>query len=312
MQHNGKLETFEWTRPLCTSRDASHHCQLNLSNIFHGEGAINLREVIINKRMLKSRPSVQLLLHQDIFSGAGNLTKLVLNAGGVESLPENLLRDTKKLKHFEIKSNKMTTLPSLSNCNSLETLLVRDNRITILNSNAFQKNRNLKVLDLSRNKLVSIPNRIFSNTPRLEALDLSHNGLKIQDLETQLSRNINLKNVSLANNSIEMDSLPYNWKHKWLKVENIDLSRNLIGHFINLEDWNFSLRTKKVQLNLSNNRIVNIRLPHNSEGQCSDGQRQTIDISGNLLILSYPKDQNIVSRHASFKKCFCCILIMRR
>ena len=276
-QHNGDLETFEWTVVFCSTPS---DCTMSLNSIFEG-GGTNLKEVIINKWMLKS--DIQLQVHQDLFSGSGNLTKLLLNAMGTESLPANLLRTNKKLKHFEIKNNRLTALPDLSNCPLLETLLVTGNNISSLDSDIFLTSTNLKVLDLSGNKLHTLPSTIFSATPFLEFLDLSNNELRGMNIEVLLGPIFNVKNVSLANNNIEMKGLPKIWKSNWTEIENVDLSGNLISQNIDLADWNFNLGTKQVHLNLSNNDITNIGNSHNHQGRCTEIKVQTIEISGNPL-----------------------------
>ena len=151
---------------------------------------------MINKNGIPRRAFFKKIqLDRDFLSGAENLTKLVINAAGLEPIPFHLLRDTKKLKRLEIRGNHLTALPDLSKSTALEKLVARGNKISALDSKVFLENRNLKELDLSRNKLSLLPATIFSYTPLLKVLDLSNNSLKIPDTNV-LGRMINLKNVT--------------------------------------------------------------------------------------------------------------------
>jgi len=119
-----------------------------------------------------------------------------------------------------------------------------------IQSDSFLGLENLIVLDLKKNSIVKIDPNVFLNTPKLEKLDLSHNGLELD--EHTFCHLGNLKYLNLRENCLK--SLDDELFSGLKKLEMLNLSLNRIssishGVFKNLSSLKF--------LTLEDNRLEN-------------------------------------------------------
>ncbi|KAJ8673175.1 hypothetical protein QAD02_004437 [Eretmocerus hayati] len=162
----------------------------------------------------------------------------------------------------------------LKNVDELETLLVANNSIRTIETDAFKDLQKLIHLDISNNSLREIPHGVFEHLHSLSYLDISENYLgKIPNISTLSNLDTlkldNMKNglvladprdmpamprirlMSLRGNSIK--HVPENFLSKFQGIEEIDLSNNkLIA--LNPGLWPKNLK----KINLSHNQIAKI------------------------------------------------------
>ncbi|KAJ8029095.1 Carboxypeptidase N subunit 2 [Holothuria leucospilota] len=125
----------------------------------------------------------------------------------------------------DLRNNKFTTCPALSQYKNLQTVILSNNLLTSVNQTCFNESAVLKHLDLSYNKLTTIPNmtggaevRTLNLTAnqilelktiaiyglsQLRVLILDNNGLAIFSGEELLQHDDRLEVLSLRNNNIK-------------------------------------------------------------------------------------------------------------
>ena len=109
-----------------------------------------------------------------------------------------------------------------NNLQNIQTLILRENHLTVIQSQSLQSLSNLIELDLSRNRITKIVGNLPSTLTRL---DLSYN--KLQTIQgTMLC--LNLQHLNISNNILKQtDDLPFN-------LSKLDLSGNILKEDIDL------------------------------------------------------------------------------
>ncbi|KAL6259334.1 hypothetical protein P5V15_009249 [Pogonomyrmex californicus] len=140
----------------------------------------------------------ELKLFPDL-NGATSLEVLRLDRSQLKEIPPNLCHQCPKLKSFNVKSNFLTEIPNLRNCNKLRVLDLASNMISILPDDAFKGLNMLHDLLLSNNNLRRISSDVFIGLSRLQVLDLENNYIEYihPDAFRETKR---LQDLNLGNN----------------------------------------------------------------------------------------------------------------
>ncbi|XP_007892376.1 leucine-rich repeat-containing G-protein coupled receptor 6 [Callorhinchus milii] len=109
--------------------------------------------------------------------GTTSLEILTLTRAGITSLPRGLCQQLPNLRVLELSFNQIHELPSFHNCQKLEEIGLKHNRITEIRADTFQQLMTLRSLDLSWNKIAFIHLDAFASLRSLTKLDLTFNEL---------------------------------------------------------------------------------------------------------------------------------------
>ena len=140
---------------------------------------------------------------------------LNLNNNALQKLPQELFTSFPQLKYLFVAHNKLDSInPDTfacatsqlfkgNACGNLETVVLRNNRISSISPNAFNELKSLNALDVSQNRISHVPDNSFKHLDNLEHLDLSHNF--IRDLaQGVFSKLKNLKYLYLNHNDLKV------------------------------------------------------------------------------------------------------------
>lgn len=148
------------------------------------------------------------LLPPFAFGALKRLKILKVNNNEISMVADKAFEGLKILKSIDMNSNKIVALPSelfRDQSNSLEEILLHDNKITVLSPNLFSNLSQLQVLDVSKNQLTSswVNRNTLKGLIRLVLLDLSFNQINKLDLNifTDL---FSLQVLNLCHNQIEV------------------------------------------------------------------------------------------------------------
>lgn len=148
----------------------------------------------------------------------------------------------------------------------LETIILSNNKINIIEKNCFKSTTNLKFLDLSNNKLTTL---FSDNLKTLKYLNLAYNfftefpklnpaleelDIKSNKLSTNISLTIgenNLKKLNLSSN--ELLTIDGKFLGNSMKLETLDMSFSGIRY---IDKTSFINTTKVLNLNLKFNKIA--------------------------------------------------------
>ena len=180
------------------------------------------------------------LTHLPDISHLHSLLNLEVAHCDIQSLPSNICSASSKLELVNVEGNKLTTLPSFSNCTNLFSLIAASNRIREIANDTLAGLRSLGILKLGKNYLKSIPDEAFRDLRSLKVMDLNHNELTTLP---DLSNSRILHDLDASYNYIS--SLPWDYLHnktglKLLYLEDNtlvdipDLSHNLYLRIIDL------------------------------------------------------------------------------
>jgi Leucine-rich repeat (LRR) protein len=106
---------------------------------------------------------------------------LFYNIGRVAHLPRNLFKEFQNLKKLDIW---FSEIPILRNNffnpehNKFNELVLRNNRIKMIEENAFAKLKNLESISLINNDIKTLPAKLFLNNHKLKGINLSRNEIK--------------------------------------------------------------------------------------------------------------------------------------
>lgn len=178
----------------------------------------------------------------DTFS---NLMYLELTIG-LERLP--LSRFPSKLKHINLSENRITSIQTgaFQNAPDLEQINLQFNLITTLaDTGAFSGPNNLKHLSLYHNKLTILKRDMFKTVPNLLSLDVSCN--EITAIEDGTFNLQHIKEILMSDNKLK--TLSNDLFKGAPSVQNIDLQRNVLEHIGSAFDFTPNLH----QLQLSEN-----------------------------------------------------------
>uniref|UniRef100_A0AAY4DK78 LRRNT domain-containing protein n=1 Tax=Denticeps clupeoides TaxID=299321 RepID=A0AAY4DK78_9TELE len=182
----------------------------------------NLEYLLLHNNHLRSR-----YIHPAAFHGLKKLHTLHMYNNQLEQVPRGLPRRAKTLMLLhnlisEISRNDLVLLYTLTELN------LSYNRLTNakLHRDAFRKLRLLEVLDLSGNSLHTLPMGLPKN---LHMLKVKDNHLKSVP-EGSLAGMNKLREISLANNQLKLNSI---YQGAWLELSSLktlDLSGNQLSH----------------------------------------------------------------------------------
>ncbi|CAL7952107.1 unnamed protein product [Xylocopa violacea] len=132
-------------------------------------------------------------------NGMISLEVLRLDRAQVASVPTDLCLRCTKLKSLDMKSNFLTEVPNLRNCSDLRVLDLASNMISSLQHKPFKGLNMLHDLLLSNNKLQVIPSDAFTGLSKLQVLDLESNYIKYIHPDA-FNETKQLEDLNLGNN----------------------------------------------------------------------------------------------------------------
>ena len=174
-------------------------------------------------------------LGENTFSGTEeHLTTLDLSENQIRHFPTSALSKLVNLQWLSLKGNVMDEIKSreISELNGgssakgggVKTLILSDNRLTLVQDGVFTSLNVLESLDLAGNMISRIEGRPFP--PYLTSLSLSQNLLETVPIQA-LSNLNNLKWLQLRGNIIK--TLPSKWFLPSNEIHILDLSHNLLS-----------------------------------------------------------------------------------
>ncbi|GAB1603359.1 chaoptin-like [Argonauta hians] len=181
----------------------------------------NLQELDLSKNFLASIPPE--------ISRLRKLRKLVLNSNQINSIPENTFHNLKHLRELHLVSNQLLSATSIHKdsfsglANSLRLIDFSNNDMTAVPIHGLQNMDSLETLILSDNRILHLANGSFNGTFRLKKLDISGNRMQIEEhmfsgLEDSLDT-LYMKNAKL-------DRMPVTALKHLHKLTYIDVSLN--------------------------------------------------------------------------------------
>lgn len=139
-----------------------------------------LDDVLLSKNIQLENVTIQLIesISNKAFINLSKLSKLSIEYGNIDKLPEDLLTRNTVLKELRLVSNRLPFIPSNSFFpKSLQIISLQNNNIQYLNNKQLVGLTNLKSLDLSINQISVISPDSFTNLSALESLNLSFNSI---------------------------------------------------------------------------------------------------------------------------------------
>ncbi|XP_058815263.1 follicle-stimulating hormone receptor-like [Topomyia yanbarensis] len=150
-----------------------------------------LRKLILSDvRTLQELPPLE---------GCTSLEVLRVDRANLTKLPEHICKMSPRLRSLDFKSNRLRSIPNVTNCRELRVLDLASNSISSLHGAPFSSLNQLHDLLLSNNEIESIPHDAFIGLFRLQVLDLEANRIYFihQDAFRQL---VKLEDLNLGNN----------------------------------------------------------------------------------------------------------------
>jgi Leucine-rich repeat (LRR) protein len=131
---------------------------------------------LLSDALTEKAPSLENLCNLQL---PASITNLSLRENElVEVPPPWFLEQMPLLSGLDLRSNKIAGLDNLSTTTSLIELMVSFNLIEVIPAGVFvRSSESLKSLELSHNSIHTLPPAVFTETPRLELLDVSYNRL---------------------------------------------------------------------------------------------------------------------------------------
>lgn len=170
----------------------------------------------------------------------------------VPGLPQKVASDT-VISSLVLSGNNFTSLgDGFKALRSLNSLVLRNNSINMLEPSTFQGLINLKTLDLSRNQLRAMPSDALESCYRLIHLDLSRNCIEEID-NSSFSTLIHLETLDLSWNSISF--IASNTFQNLVQLNSLNLSNN---HLSVLHMSMLRGMTNLATLSVINNTITSI------------------------------------------------------
>lgn len=142
-------------------------------------------------------------LHDLSFGGLENsLSELVLSDNRLDVFPLSALKRLTRLDTLRLQSNRLSEIGNdgLTRFSALKILDLQSNRFEVLDSRSLIVVPNLESLSLANNSLTVLnDSSILESLYLLEALDLSHNQLRVVSLTNLIA----LRTIDLSNNHLE-------------------------------------------------------------------------------------------------------------
>lgn len=235
-------ETFETNNDLEYVSLANNRLKSLPKNIF--ENCLKLKVVDLSHNGLHR-------LSPETFDTVTNLHTLILAGNHFESI--NIFKRNGNLKALYLSQNNITSLDSaLQYLPYLEELYVDSNKLECLKGSDFQRNRMLRVLNVSHNELQMIGPDVFFNLSHLTHLSLSDNNI-VSLHRHSLRWTVKLKHFSIERNKLQMISVEL-FKNAPSLTE-IHMDGNKIS---TLDRLTFAANSQLIVLTISNNSIVEL------------------------------------------------------
>lgn len=202
------------------------------------------------------------------------------------NLPAIICEKFKNVRSIDISMTGFEKLDqySLKGCLQLESFIVINNELKVIDERAFELNTNIRKIMILSLSLNEIPERLFQN--QLNLIDLSIAWTSISDFPSYTFAGLkNLEYLSLIQN--KLTKLKHSWFAPLTKLKSIALSGNDIEE---LPKYIFSQQLQLENLLFSNNKIKVIS-SESLEGlyklnQCNFGDNQIYAIDENFVINS--------------------------
>ncbi|XP_059160983.1 uncharacterized protein LOC131944404 isoform X2 [Physella acuta] len=134
-------------------------------------------------------------------TGTHNLKELILDRANLVAIPDEICTTQKNLICFDVHSNAIQTFPNMSECSSLATLNMGNNRLVSLAGQPFKGLENLIDLTLEINDIEFIPEDAFVGLVKLDYLNLANNRISAIHPKAFLPFT-KLRILNLANNHL--------------------------------------------------------------------------------------------------------------
>ena len=198
------MRTVLWLTSICVVR--SQVIQTELKSLVFENLTIDYEE-------LKSCPDLQILvikgyenLEKNIFQGLFKLK--ILNVTKSFSNPIKLdghnFADLKSLESLNLKQNKISkiSIEEFANLISLKELYLDENSLKEIDKKTFVSNFNLEIISLKSNDISKIHYKTFSSLSKLREIDLALNNIK--SLQSAIFvKNNNLEMIDFYNNNLQ-------------------------------------------------------------------------------------------------------------
>ncbi|XP_052826356.1 insulin-like growth factor-binding protein complex acid labile subunit [Octopus bimaculoides] len=206
-----------------------------------------LQELDLSKNFLTKIPSE--------ISRLRKLRKLVLNSNQINTIPENTFQNLKDLRELYLVSNQLLSTTSIHKdsfgglANSLRLIDFSNNDMPAVPIHGLKYMDSLETLILSDNRISYLANDSFNGTFRLKSLDISGNRIEIEeDMFTGLEDSL----VTLYMKNTRLDHMPVKALKHLHKLTFIDVSYNnfqdIDGNFFRgLKARNIVMRSMRIR-----------------------------------------------------------------
>ncbi|KAL0858667.1 hypothetical protein ABMA27_011159 [Loxostege sticticalis] len=207
---------------------------------------------------LTIQSTLQSPLPKDLIEGSVALQTLIIRYAGLKIIPKGFFATQQRLQKLDLRGNELTTLDVdiFQSLKALVDLNLSGNRIKEFPGNIFFGLRNLKTVSANNNGLQYIADNAFDAGNDITCLALNDNMLTSEVLSSLRLFWVmpRLEDLRLQGNRISY-MIP-DWK-RFYSLQKLDLSRN---NFTALEEADITFQNFKLQLNLRENRITNIKI----------------------------------------------------
>ncbi|KAI4474599.1 hypothetical protein M0804_014763 [Polistes exclamans] len=197
-------------------------------------------------------------LPENFLANLTNLSGVQLNNNGISSLPENLFWGSSALQYIFLNDNSLVTLPKriFRGLGQVRKLSIRNNKIETLPDKIFEDMEELGILDLSDNQIARLSKNLFLGMDSLYELNMERNQLKFIYTDSLIPLK-NLQIARLSHNPLKLPNIEGKLSVFYTNqdLEELYLSNTSINSFF--DDWSSGNNNLKL-LNLSHNAISNI------------------------------------------------------
>ena len=154
---------------------------------------------------------------------------------------------------LDLSGNKLKTLTpgSLAAAHKLESLIVRDNEVSVLDKMTLHSMASLQTVDLSHNHLTALPPDMFLDNIQLEHINLASNN--IGTIHLSAFRNLTkLQSLNVSHNSLDHNWIKEDMFADLTRLKVLDLSHN---HLSSIDNVLFQQLKMLEYLDLSSNRL---------------------------------------------------------
>ena len=221
------------------------------------------------------------------FSGFSSLSVLILDSNKLKEL-EILASDLHSIAELSLKSNSLDEMPQFTGSfNSLKMLNLAKNKISNVDSQAFENIQKIERLDLTSNKIVEF--RIITELSKLRFLLLGSNKLetmpRLKGYYSKKSLTINLIKNNIGIDSFLEFQKHFNISSSKLKTFNIGRNPTLANHVSTVAKYLSDHFPNLSSLGLKSMEITTI-----PDGNYGVFQKITLNLSDNLISTLSVKD----------------------